>query len=133
MGFLKCRSKPASVARWRSSLWPQPLTATRNNCPAPGFAADSPGDFVAVEDGHADVEQGHVRTPGGHGLQGFLAVGSLADFMAADFEQECETFQRVRIVVRDQHAQCLRLSRCRRRVIEGGDRRRGWRTTAGGR
>ena len=58
-GLVRWWSKPASIARRRSSSWPQPVSAM-SVTPSPRRFADGARHLVAVRARHADVEQRDV-------------------------------------------------------------------------
>jgi hypothetical protein len=59
---------------------------------------------VAVDAGHAQVEQHQRRPEGGQGRQRGAAVVRHADLGAEEFEQHAEAVGRVAVVVDDEHA-----------------------------
>ena len=71
---------------------------------AEGALAHSARDFVAVELGHSDVEQGDLGVQIVEGRQRLLPVMHDPDFVTLEPQQHRQAFGGVSIVVRYQHA-----------------------------
>jgi len=71
---------------------------------SPPRGGDAPGDFVARELGHADVEEHDLGAEVAFRPERLLAIVGHAHRVAVRLEQHREAFRGVRVVVHYQHA-----------------------------
>ena len=103
-GFVRWKSKPASLD-WRlSSSLPQPVMATTTAPASAGSASESLRHLVTVHPGETDVEQHHVGLEQASCVQGLRAVMSGPGLVSADLEDPRQARGAVDVVIDHQHS-----------------------------